>query len=109
MRTEIEKHKDKLKRISKLSDEALNVSYEYLLTHLHFINEELLPAKTWLHAEKIVSDIDIDDIDFIALTKYLKGALWTGDKTLYGGLKKKKFRTVYLTDELLKIRSLSLG
>ncbi len=105
MRGEIKKHWNKLKSISKLSDEELSKSYDHLLTRINFINEELIPAKIWSQSEKIVADIDKDDIDFVALTKHLKGALWTGDKILYNGLRKKRFKTVYLTDELLKIRS----
>ncbi|MEJ7821387.1 MAG: PIN domain-containing protein [Chitinophagaceae bacterium] len=42
-----------------------------------------------------MADIDIDDTDFVALTSYLKGGLWTGDKLLYDGLKAKRLRTVY--------------
>lgn len=104
MHYEIEKHRDKIKRISKLTDTQLNVVYAKVLSHIHFINEELIPEKKWIQAGELISDIDIDDIDFIALTKHLKGTLWTGDKVLYNGLKKKKFKKVYTTPDLLKIR-----
>jgi len=43
-----------------------------MITKLNFINEELIPQSDCEKAEILVSDIDIDDIDFIALTKYLK-------------------------------------
>lgn len=71
---------------------------------LNFVNEGLIPEKTWLVAEQMVSDIDIDDSDFIALTKHLKGYLWTGDKELYNGLKRKNFKRVYNTAELPAVR-----
>ncbi|MBK7098570.1 MAG: hypothetical protein IPH58_09725 [Sphingobacteriales bacterium] len=51
------------------------------------------------------ADIDIDDIDFVALARYLKGSLWTGDKLLYDGLKAKRFRTVYNTQDIIKLRA----
>jgi hypothetical protein len=35
----------------------------------------------------------------------LKGSLWTGDKPLYEGLKGKRFRTVYNTQDLMKLRN----
>lgn len=57
-----------------------------MLTKLTFINEELIPQKDWKKAEAQVTGIDPDDIDFVALTRYLKGSLWTGDKPLYEGL-----------------------
>jgi predicted nucleic acid-binding protein len=105
MRYEIRKHWAKLKKISKLSDSELETAYDKLLARLTFINEELIPRNTWLQSEKIVAGIDPDDIDFIALTKYLKGSLWTGDKPLYDGLKEKKFKTVYNTNDMIRLRS----
>lgn len=105
MRHEIEKHWEKLKRISKLSDTELEESRFKIFSKINFINEELIPEKTWLAAEEITEDIDIDDSDFIALTKHLKGYLWTGDKELYNGLKRKKFKRIYNTNELIVLRT----
>ena len=104
MRYEIEKHWDKLKHISKLTDTALNNSLLRLYTKINFINEELIPETTWLKAEALVKEIDPDDIDFIALTEHLKGTLWTGDKELYNGLKNKSYQKVVNTPELLQLR-----
>lgn len=105
MRYEMRKHWAKIKKISKLTDLQLETSYDKLLTKLTFINEELIPKGIWVKAEVLVADIDEDDIDFVALTKYLKGSLWTGDKILHSGLKSKHFRTVYNTAELVKLRN----
>ena len=105
MRHEIEKHWEKLKRISKLSDGDLAESRFKIFAKINFINEELIPEKTWIAAEEIARDIDIDDSDFIALTKHLKGYLWTGDKELYNGLKKKNFKRIYNTTELIALRT----
>lgn len=77
---EIRKHWERLKKISKLTDLELQTSYDKLLIKLTFISEQLIPENVWQTAEALVTDIDIDDTDFIALTKYLKGILWTGDK-----------------------------
>jgi predicted nucleic acid-binding protein len=76
-----------------------------MLTKLTFINEELIPQNDWKKAEVLVADIDVDDIDFVALTRYLKGSLWTGDKPLYDGLKAKRFRIVYNTQDMIKLRN----
>lgn len=104
MRYEIQKHWSKLRKISKLSDKQLQESYTLVISKLHFINEEIIPAETWLFAESIAKDIDTDDIDFIALTQFLRASLWTGDKVLYTGLKKKKFKKLFTTAELLTLR-----
>ena len=105
MRLEIRKHWNKLKKISKLTDVELETAYDKMLTRLTFINEELIPPYDWQKAETLVMDIDIDDTDFVALSRYLKGSLWTGDKLLREGLKAKRFRTVYSTQEMYKLRN----
>lgn len=104
MRYETQKHWERLKKISKLSDEQLQVSYTQVLSKLKFINEEIIPVETWLTAEEMTKSIDIDDIDFVALTKFLKATLWTGDKALYNGLKHLGFKKVLNTTELLALR-----
>jgi predicted nucleic acid-binding protein len=105
LRYEIQKHWERLKKISKLSDEQLQVSYTQVLSKLKFINEEIIPAETWLVSEEITKGIDIDDTDFVAMTKFLKATLWTGDKVLYNGLKKTGFKKLINTTELLALRT----
>lgn len=106
MRYEIHKHWERLKKISKLSDEQLNISYTQVLSKLKFINEEIIPTEIWLSSEEIVKNIDIDDIDFIALTRFLKATLWTGDKILYSNLKKRNFKKLLSTAELFELRTI---
>jgi predicted nucleic acid-binding protein len=67
--------------------------------------KSLYPPRNWQRSEELVKSIDIDDIDFVALTLYLRGSLWTGDKVLYNGLKKKGFNKVFTTNELLLKRN----
>ena len=105
MRYEIKKHWEKLKKISKLTQENLEISYTLVISKLKFINEEIIPAETWLASEQITKGLDIDDTDFVALTKFLKATLWTGDKILYRGLKKLNFKRVMNTAELLALRA----
>jgi predicted nucleic acid-binding protein len=106
MRYEIQKHWERLKKISKLSDKELQVSYTQVLSKLNFINEEIIPVETWLASEDITKGIDIDDTDFVALTKFLKATLWTGDKVLYNRLKKINFKRLLNTTELLALRAI---
>ena len=70
MRYEIQKNWERLKKISKLSDKQLQISYTQVLAKLNFINEEIIPEETWLASEQITKGIDIDDTDFIALTTF---------------------------------------
>jgi predicted nucleic acid-binding protein len=109
MRYEIQKHWERLKKISKLSEKQLQVSYTQVLSKIKFINEEIIPVETWLASEEITKEIDIDDTDFVALTKFLKATLWTGDKVLYNGLKKLGFKKMVNTAELLALRAARIG
>ncbi len=102
MRTEIRRHWNKLLKISKLTDQQLEESYYTLLTKITFINEEIISQKTWEESEKFVDGIDLDDTDFVALTKHLKGKLWTGDNVLRDGLRKRGFKNVITTPEIVK-------
>ena len=100
MRFEIQNHWEKLKKISKLSEQELADARFHLFSRLKFVDEDLIPQAIWKRALMLTQDIDIDDTDFVALTIYLKGSLWTGDKTLYTGLKNKQFKRVFNTVEL---------
>ena len=105
MRFEIQKHWEKLKKISKLNDAELETSYAQILSKIKFINEEIIPVDIWITSEKITKNIYIDDIDFVALTKFLKATLWSGDKILYAGLKESGFKKIINTQELLALRN----
>lgn len=104
MRFEIQKHWEKLLKISKLSNEELHASYDRVVSQIKFIDEELIPTSIWEAAEILVADIDIDDIDFVALQIFINGKLWTGDKPLYNGLKVKGYQGLLTTTELYDLR-----
>ena len=101
---EIQKHWERLRKISKLTEKELQTSHQQVLSKLKFINEAIIPEETWLAAEQITKGIDTDDTDYVALTKFLKATLWTGDKVLYNGLKRLNFKKVLNTQELLTLR-----
>lgn len=103
MKHGIDNHWNKLKSISKLTDSQLQVARFELFKKIIFINKELIPEKQWLSAERIVKDIDVDDLDFVALANFIKGHLLTWDKPLYNGLKK-NVKKVLNTKELEELR-----
>ncbi len=105
MRYEIQKHWERLKKISKLSDGQLQISYLQVLSKIKFINEEIIPTEIWLDAEEITKDVNINDIDFVALTMFLKATLWTGDKVLYNELQRINFNKTVNTAELTFLRN----
>ncbi|MDR1764212.1 MAG: PIN domain-containing protein [Dysgonamonadaceae bacterium] len=100
---ELDKHYNKLIKASKLTDIELYKAKNKLFKYIHLISLEIIPAEIWQQAEELTSDIDFDDVTFVALSIYLDAYLWTGDKILYNGLKNKGFYKVISTSELKEI------
>lgn len=104
MKLEIRNHWERLIRISRLSEENLEIAYNQLLLKISFLDEQIIPVEIWETSEALVKDIDIDDIAFLALTIYLDGYLWRGDKVLIIGLRNKDFKNSLTTAEIDSIR-----
>ena len=103
LENEIAEHWTKLKKISKYSEIELHKASTLIISQIKFISVQLIPRNLFIAAEKLTSDIDIDDTEFVALTEHIRGKLWTGDKELIRGLKKKKWEKLISTDELYKL------
>ena len=58
-------------------------------SRVKFFDSEKIPKKYISEALEIVSSIDYDDFVFVALNRYKKYKLWTGDENLIKGLKLK--------------------
>jgi predicted nucleic acid-binding protein len=101
---EMDKHWDKLKRVSKLRDNELLESQRLVYKNINFINEGQIPKKFRLKAYNLVKDIDLNDIAFVALNEYQESTLWTGDKALTIGLKKKGYDRAISTEDMIKLR-----
>ncbi len=100
LRTEIQRHRNKLLKITKLTEYQLSELEELVTQHITFIDERLIPQDLLIKTEIQLKAIDPDDTVFVALTKHLEGKLWTGDLQLYNGLKAKRFKDIILTSEL---------
>lgn len=102
--SEIDKHWEKLKRISKLNTSDLSESRYLILKNIFFINEQQIPVHYRLNAYKLVKDVDIKDVAFVALNEFQKSFLWTGDKILSKGLKNQGYKNVITTSELIRLK-----
>ena len=80
LENEIAEHWTKLKKISKYSEIELHKVSTLIISKIKFISVQLIPRNLFIAAEKLTSDIDIDDTEFVALTEHIRGKLWTGDK-----------------------------
>jgi len=104
LRSEIRKHHSRLAKISKLSLAEIMESEFLVCKDIKFISEEQILITNWETAFNLVKDVDEKDIHYIAFSKQFNRKLWSGDKQLIRGLKKKNFDNFITTDELYVIR-----
>ena len=102
---ELFKYKEKITKFSFHSEEEILEILYKLLKNITIFDENLIAPKVLKKAHRLVHDIDVKDIIFVALTIELDGLLWTSDKKLIKGLKKKKFNQLCTLEEsrLVKI------
>lgn len=100
---ELFKHKDKILKVSKLSESELLEVFYALIRRVAFINESHIPKDIYQFAYELVKDIDPNDTPFVALNTHLNAYLWTGDLQLRDKLKTKGYQNVISTRELLEL------
>lgn len=92
---EIFKHKERILKKSKASEEE---TLEYLLkilSRINFISEDSISTGNFIAAYRLCKNIDENDTPFIALSLELGYELWTRDNDLKGRLIKKGFDNFY--------------
>jgi predicted nucleic acid-binding protein len=97
---EIQEHKTKLKHLANFTDFELNKTISLITHKIRFIDAKLIPEIVLIRTQELLQDIDIDDTEFVALADHIHGKLWSGDKVLHEGLKKKKWTKFISTTEL---------
>ncbi len=103
LKNEIDKHEDKILKISGLSKLDYNRIYGLIKSKIKFVNQLLLNSDNYQKADKLTNDIDPDDLLFIGLSFQFRCKLWSGDKQLINGLQEKGFKQIITTDELFQI------
>lgn len=98
MLVEIFKYKEKILKLSKLSEDELIKAYKILIKRINLYKEERISPENWQVAYSLCQDIDENDTPHVALTVELNGLLWTGDKKLKQGLINKGFTQLFSVD-----------
>lgn len=102
LKLEIVRHEDKIIKISGLKkDEFLRI-YGLINSRIQFINQILINDNNFQKADDLTKDIDPDDLLFVGLALQFHCKLWSGDKRLINGLRKKEFIQIITTDELFQ-------
>lgn len=92
---ELFKHKEKIVKLSGLSEDEIIQLYQIYLKKIHLYKEELISLENRQQAYQLCYDIDKNDSAHVALTLELDGLLWTGDKILKEGLIRKGFQQFF--------------
>lgn len=101
-RTELLNHKNKILKITGLTDDEFLEIYDLILKNVILLNHSILPKKDFKKALAYCQDIDPDDTIFVAFSEYLNAKLWTGDNKLIKGLKSKGFNEVVTTKDIIE-------
>ncbi len=101
---ELIKYRLKLSALTKMSTEQVDMSIRQVLKNIDLISSEVIPEVHWVSAYRLTSGIDEKDTPFIATALSIGGIVWTGDKKLISGLKKKGFHNIFTTSELIEQR-----
>ena len=102
--SEINEHWSKIKKVSKLSDDELQETRRIVYKNIDFIDERQIPKKFRLRGYELTKDVDVKDFVFVSLNEYNRSVLWTGDKKLINGLRKKGYQNIIATEELARLR-----
>ncbi len=100
LKTEIIFHKDKIMRLGQFDLSDFIEIYELILRSITVVSHSIVPINMYEQAEDLCRDIDVDDTVFVALSEYVDGYLWTGDKKLYKGLARKEYRRLVSTEKM---------
>lgn len=105
MLEELEKHHEKMKSISGLSEQELRFLESFILKKIEIISEDFIDHNNWNIAKRLTEDVDEFDIPFVALSIELECPLWTGDKKLMRGIAKDDdVDWIYDTQKLIRLR-----
>lgn len=93
---EIFKHKEKILKFAKFSEDELARFYHSLLKRINLHKELLIAPEHRKTAYELCRDIDETDTPHVALALELGASLWTGDKRLKEGLEEKGFKEFFI-------------
>lgn len=89
LKIELTRHFSRIVEASGRSASEVSVALEAAYSKVIFIADAQIPFEHYKTAIRLVRDIDLDDVAFVALNEYLEAMLWKGDVKLYDGLKAK--------------------
>jgi len=100
LRVELTKYREKAAKAARMSVDEIMELESIVLGRITVLPHAVVPPATWEHAFDLVKNVDADDDQFVALALHLNCPLWTGDKKLINGLRRKSFKLLMTSEEL---------
>jgi len=72
---EIDAHRERIIRISGLSELQLSEALRLIYASITFIQEDMIPKDHLRKADALTGDVDGDDVVFVALSLYLRAKI----------------------------------
>jgi predicted nucleic acid-binding protein len=88
---ELFKHKERIAATTGLDEAGLLSLLNTLLQRIRFFEEDAISLGSWTEAWRLCRDVDENDVAYVALALELEADLWTSDRQLEAGLRKKGF------------------
>lgn len=92
---ELFKHKEKLLKYCKLTEIEFYSYLNGIINNIHFIIPDYISIESRQIAYDLCYDIDLKDTPFVALAIDINAKLWSADKKLKKGLKKKGYNNFF--------------
>lgn len=96
---ELFKHKERIAAATGLEETDLLALLHSLLERIHFYDEDAISIGSWAEAWRLTRDVDEKDVAYVALTLEVNGDLWTNDRDLEAGLRRKGFDRFFTSAE----------
>ncbi len=97
---ELENHAEKILSITGYSNAEYQQIKSFITRDIEFVHSKNISRRNWEISSELLSDIDKNDIPFLALSLEANCLLWTGDKKLIKGLQSKNYHKIITTDIL---------
>ena len=88
---EIFKHKERIVAASGLEEQELLSLLHSILERIQFIDEDSIRIGSWTESWRLCRDVNENDTAYVALALDQDAELWTSDRVLETGLRKKGF------------------
>jgi predicted nucleic acid-binding protein len=100
LKEEIEEHKQRIILITKKTEDEIDFVLMSLFERINFYPVGVVSSEVLEKAKEIVKDIDPDDSIYVAFALFFHTKIWSGDKVLAEGLKRKGYDLTLTTQDV---------